>query len=118
VNSSRTRISPNAEYLREIERMRAENKMHADDEANLVMGLTVAIKPLLAGRPPHVTSAVLANLTALWLAGHVAVDSDDPDATAKVREELLYAHVQLIQGLIEPSEREILDMIVDRRSPQ
>jgi hypothetical protein len=51
---------------------------NSEDEATEVLQLTQGIKLLLAGRGPAVQSAVLANLTALWLAGHIAVDNDDP----------------------------------------
>ena len=56
------------------------------------------IKPLLAGHDPDVTSAVLAQLTALWLAGYV-IRGDDRE-TARMRKDLLSGHVSLIRRLI------------------
>jgi hypothetical protein len=87
-----------------------------DDDATLALQITDAMKPLLAGYPRMVQSAVLANLTALWLAGHYATDEEI--STAQLREELLEGHVKLIRDMIEPSEQEILDNLIDESAPQ
>jgi hypothetical protein len=55
------------------------------------------IKPLLAGRPPGVQGLVLADLLAIWLAGHQVVG--DQDATRTLRDELLAAHCLMVREL-------------------
>jgi hypothetical protein len=66
-------------------------------EATEALELTDRIKPLLAGHPPEVQGAVLANLASLWLAGH-------PSA---LRSDLLKFHTDAIQRLTPVSVREI-----------
>ena len=58
-----------------------------------------AIKPLLAGHPPEVQGAVLADLLAMFLAGHVGPDADT------VREDLLWFHIDLVRQLIPVNEK-------------
>jgi hypothetical protein len=55
------------------------------------------IRPMLAGKHPALQSAVVADLAAIWLAGH----------HRDLREELLTIHVQLIRELV-PVEAHIL----------
>jgi hypothetical protein len=97
--------------------LRYENNImdQDNDHADLVMQLTEQIRPLLARRGPDVTSAVLANLTALWLAGHM---STDRKALRRYRAELLADHVALVKKLVAPSEAELVDRMVDRSDPQ
>jgi len=52
--------------------------------------LVERIRPLLAGRHPALQSAVIADLAAIWLAGH----------DKALRVELFGAHVALIQQLV------------------
>jgi hypothetical protein len=52
------------------------------------------IRPLLAGLPPEVQGAVLADLTAIWLAGHAGF----------LRGELLDMQVATIRRLIPVNE--------------
>ena len=59
-------------------------------EAKQVLGIVEQIKPLLAGREPSVQGAVLAELLALWLAGHLP---------SELREVLLSAHIEAVRGL-------------------
>ncbi len=89
--------------------------MSSDEAATRTLAITEQIKPLLAGQSPEVQSAVLANLTALWLASHMGPDAE---TTAAYRRGLLDGHVQLVRDLIESSEAEILDGLVDRSVPQ
>ena len=56
------------------------------------------IKPMLAGRPSHVQSAVLGQLMAMWLAGHFP---------PKDRDELLDQWVKLVRDLVPVIEREL-----------
>lgn len=72
----------------------AEAKLEAGEAQRLVL----AIGPMLAGRPSTTQGAVLADLLAIWLAGHVAVG--DPEATAELREAMLAAHMKAVRLLI------------------
>ena len=74
-------------------------------DTNQVGRLVEAIRPLLAGNPSPIQSAALADLLAIWLAGHFAGDAY---ATAIVREELLAAHIAVVRQLIPVNEAEIL----------
>jgi hypothetical protein len=57
------------------------------------------IRPILAGRPPEMQGAILADLLAIWLAGlHVA---GDVGQTRKLRAEMLAMHVSAVEELIK-----------------
>jgi hypothetical protein len=73
-----------------------------DDPALTVQHICLAIRPLLRGFPAEIQGAVLAELTSMWLAGHMGPGAD------RVREELLDMHVTMIRDLIPEQEREIL----------
>lgn len=62
----------------------------------MIVELVARIRPLLAGRPPPVQGAVLAELLSIWLAGH---------HPAQIREPLLQAHLQTVRSLIPVNER-------------
>jgi hypothetical protein len=53
------------------------------------------IKPILAGQEAAIQSAILADLLAIWLAGHAP----------QMRDEILVAHIALVRELIGPNER-------------
>jgi hypothetical protein len=55
------------------------------------------IKPILAGRPAEMQGAILADLLAIWLAGHRA---EDADTTRTLRAEMLAMHIAAVQQLI------------------
>lgn len=55
-------------------------------------------RALLAGRPSPVQSAVLADLLASYLAGHIV--RADPAGTDELREQLLALHLGLVRQLI------------------
>ena len=76
--------------------------MFGTAESRQVEAIVEAVRPLLSGFSPDIQGAVLADLTAMWLAGHVG-----PGARA-LREELLEIHVKMIHDLIEPNEKQIL----------
>jgi hypothetical protein len=57
-----------------------------------------AVDGLLAGQHPAVIGAALADLTAMWIAGHVAIG--DEAATARARAGLLAKHVELVLLLV------------------
>jgi hypothetical protein len=73
-----------------------DDAAHAADEA---MALVKKIRPLLAGKDPSVQGAVLADLLAMWLAGHVQLG--DPKATKRIREEMLEMHIVGVKALID-----------------
>jgi hypothetical protein len=62
-----------------------------------VVPIVESIRPLLAGKPPELQGAVLADLLAIWLAGHHV--ADDEDATRTMRAELLAAHCRAVRQL-------------------
>lgn len=57
-----------------------------------------SIKSHLKGKPPAVQGAVLADLLAMWLAGHFA--DGDPIGTRKLREEVLAMHCSMVRQLL------------------
>ena len=71
-------------------------------DAVVVSDLVKQIGPILHGHNPAVQSAVLADLLATWLAGHM---SSDP---GKFREELLADHIKLVRKLIPVNEKMIV----------
>lgn len=62
-------------------------------------------RALLAGRPAQIQSAVLADLLAIYLAGHIIRDS--PVETNALRERLLDLHVGLVRELIPVNAAQI-----------
>ena len=56
------------------------------------------IRPILAGQPAPVQGAVLADLLATWLAGHI--DSTGRRQTEALREELLKHHLATVRALV------------------
>lgn len=65
--------------------------------------LVEAIRPLLAGKAPPVQGAALADLLAVWLAGHMV--PGEPAETQLLRDELLDAHISIVRKLIPVNER-------------
>lgn len=59
--------------------------------------LVERIRPLLAGHPPEVQGAALADLVAIFIAGHISVDRD---TTLMVQSVLIEAHQQLVTELV------------------
>lgn len=82
---------------------------HERDMASRAMELSrqisLKLQPMLKGHPPELQGAVLADLTAIWLAGHPPV----------VREEILQIHVREIRELIMVNEKIIFG---ERGQPQ
>lgn len=62
-----------------------------------ILKIAQRIRPLLAGHPPAMQGAVLAELTSIWLAGHHCLD--DPNKTPQLRSELLARHCELVMLL-------------------
>lgn len=73
--------------------------MTTHDDATEAMELARAISPMLAGRKAGVQGAALAELLAMWLAGHVQLG--DPKETRKVRKQMLRMHLAAVEGLID-----------------
>ena len=65
----------------------------------LVYALVERIKPLLAGHAPEVQGAVLADLVAIWLAGHMI--EGNAEATREMRAALLAIHSSMVRQLTE-----------------
>jgi hypothetical protein len=62
-----------------------------------VAAIIAQIRPLLAGRAPEVNGAVLADLLAIWLAGHHV--AGDANATRMMRAKLLAFHCSQVREL-------------------
>lgn len=63
-----------------------------------------AVKAELAGQGPMVQGAILADLTAIWLAGHVV--PGDAAATKRLRDKILRAHITGVWDLVPVNEPE------------
>jgi hypothetical protein len=72
----------------------------ASAAATLALRIVERIKPILAGQPPQVQGAVLAELLGLWLAGHYLMG----DA---VIEDVLATHIEAVRKLIRVSIAEL-----------
>jgi hypothetical protein len=83
----------------------------AADEA---MALVKKIRPLLAGKDPSVQGAVLADLLAMWLAGHVQLG--DPEATKRIREQALETHIVGVKTLIDINYKMSVEPQIKRRT--
>jgi hypothetical protein len=75
----------------------------ARKQANEAMAVVKKITPLLKGKDPGVQGAALADLLAIWLAGHFY--PDDPQATALAREQMIEAHLVAVRALIEVNSK-------------
>jgi hypothetical protein len=80
----------------------------AHAEALKVKALVEKISAILHRQGPAVQSAVLADLTAMLIAGHFA---DSPLATTATRAKLLRDHMRLVRDLIKPNEQMILERV-------
>lgn len=72
------------------------------------------VSKALAGRDPMIQGAVLADLVAIWLAGHIV--PTDKDLTNKLREDLLAVHVEHVRKLIPVNEAMLMDRIEPKGS--
>jgi hypothetical protein len=70
-------------------------KMSDDQVARLVDKMTGRMKDMLAGFPPEVQGAMLADLTAIWLAGHAP----------QIRRHVYQMHADMIWPLVEANEK-------------
>jgi hypothetical protein len=62
------------------------------------MKLTQKIREMLQGKPPQMQGAVLADLLAMWIAGHVDINGDE--ASDRHRELILQIHLEAVRTLI------------------
>ena len=67
-------------------------------EAKQVYELSNTLAKHLIGRSVEVQGAALADLLAIWLAGHVNID--DPDHSDDIREAMLEIHIKAVRELI------------------
>lgn len=67
------------------------------DDILMVKHLIRDIGRLLHGKPPAVQGAALADLLAIWLAGHVTPDKSE---TERLREQMLGEHIRTVRLLI------------------
>jgi hypothetical protein len=77
-----------------------------EGEATRALKLADRIKPLLAGKGPGVQSAALADLVALWLAGHI--DVTGALETDFLREPVLENWLKTVRELVPACEADIL----------
>ena len=83
-------------------------------EAHRVEDLVRQIGPILHGMGPELQSAALADLTAMWLAGNVALDPAggiDRERTDTLREDLLRLWLKTMHDLVPVNERVILEKV-------
>lgn len=63
------------------------------------------IYPMLAGLHPTVQGAIVTDLVAMWIAGHVV--EGDPKDTDRLRKFLMEQHIKLVVQLIKPNAEAI-----------
>jgi len=86
-------------------------------EADAAMALVAAVRPLFKGKSAQVQGAALADLLAMWLAGHV--DGDDPEGatTEQLREAVLELHLAAVRGLIPINYHALIEPQLKGRKP-
>ena len=67
----------------------------SSDIARKAIDIGLRIHPLLAGHPPELQGAILADLLAMWLAGY----------PPQMREEILAQHIAGMRPLIEVNDK-------------
>jgi hypothetical protein len=70
-------------------------KMSVDQQARMVAEISNRMKDMLAHFPPDVQGAILADLTAIWLAGHAPA----------IRRAAYKVHASLLWPLVEANEK-------------
>ena len=73
------------------------------EKTSHIIAVAKRVKPLLAGENPEVQGAALADLLAIWLAGHQV--EGDLEATRTLRAELLAEHCRLVRQLVPVNAR-------------
>ncbi len=64
-----------------------------------ITSLINQIRPILAGQPPDIVGAALADLTATWIAGYRL--RGDPEQTDRWHTDLLARHTAMVELLIQ-----------------
>lgn len=84
----------------------------AQRAASLTVDTVKSILPLLQGLDPETTSAVLAQLVSMWVAGHVIFEKDGTNIaraeTEAARQDVFVYWTKLVYDLVPVSESEIL----------
>jgi hypothetical protein len=94
----------------EFASMREDAKQAADE----AMALVQKIRPLLAGKDQSVQGAVLADLLAMYLAGHVI--RGDPEGTKSFREQALEMHIVGVRTLVDINYKISVEPQIKRRT--
>jgi hypothetical protein len=81
----------------------------SDEQATAAIELAEKIAPLLAGHPPEVQSAVLADLTAMWLAGHQDFFHPESDDVKKLRRQLFARWCEMVLDLVPINVARLLE---------
>ena len=76
-------------------------------ETTRAMQLVDQIRPILAGEDPAVQGAALADLLAMFLAGHVVVGS--PEESESIREAYLAMHIEMVRKLIPLNYKAVIE---------
>lgn len=69
-----------------------------EDQAAAAERIAQKTYALLVGHPSEIQGAVLADLLATWLAGHIV--HDNPAETHKIRKSVLDLHIEVVRKLI------------------
>ena len=88
--------------------------MSVKDDVKEVEFIVKAASGLLHGRSGQVQGAALADLLAMWLAGHLILG--DPKKTKRLREEMIAAHLKTVRAMIEINYRDRIQPELRRRS--
>lgn len=83
--------------------------MSTAEQADTAIELVEKIAPLLAGYPPHVQSAVLADLMAMWLAGHQDFANHESDDVKKLRKQLFGLWCKTVLDLVPVNVARLLE---------
>lgn len=75
--------------------------MTPSEKAHAVEAIVGSIRPSLAGQPAEVQGAVLADLLAMFIAGHHPA----------LREEILALHIDGVRKLVAPNEAAIFERL-------
>lgn len=80
--------------------------MSEELNVQLVVETVAQISPLLAGKPPNVQGAVLAELLALWISHHIVVPENEKEQH-EIWDTLMIMHWQHVYELIEANAKEM-----------
>jgi hypothetical protein len=89
--------------------------MSDDDKADTAAKLVEAISPLLSGYPPEIQSAALADLTAMWLAGHQDLANPENAELLALREALFAEWCKTVRDLVPPNAAIVRERFLKHR---